>query len=131
MLGGRFREVDSGRSKLPPSQSPRCSGPYRRNVACSPVTSVEMAKLRVSARSSGARWAEAAINSDSAHAETKQITSPYENSLRQFQRVPSIIVPAEEMTAWPHKRRPVGSSVGVAGKTHPCPADSRLKPPIT
>jgi hypothetical protein len=36
-----------------------------------------------------------AINNPIAHAETKQITSPYENSFCQFQRMGSIVLSTE------------------------------------
>jgi len=47
---------------------------YRR--ACIPPTSLEIANVRVAARSSAGRCAEIAIKSATNHADAKQITSP-------------------------------------------------------
>jgi hypothetical protein len=47
---------------------------YRR--ACIPPTSLEIANVRVSVFRSTIRCADIAINSATAHAEAKQITSP-------------------------------------------------------
>ena len=51
-----------------------------------PETSPEITKFRVADRSSSGRWLEAAIHSETPHAERKQTTSQYENNFCQLRR---------------------------------------------